>query len=520
MSSDHLSASNPAGRPSGNGAPCAFEADQGSSPTEASDPSQGHQWLEGREALNRAILEAAVDAIICIDDHGIIESINPATERIFGYSEGELLGKNVSMLMPNPYSQEHDSYLANYIRTGVKKIIGIGREVIGRRKDGTLFPADLAVGEIMQPGRRAFTGIIRDISDRKQAFESFRKEQEFAEAIIDTAQAIVLVLDVNSCIVRFNRFMEELSGVRLAEVKGQAWMDLFLPPHVLQKNPRPLRRALDDPIKGATYPITCRDGTERQIAWWATSMHDASGAVSGILAIGHDMTDLIDANQKLVQSERLAALGEAATRLAHESRNTLQRIQVAAGIARLGVEDRPQVQKQLDVIERSSEEIGELLVEVRNFAAPINLDKMPSDLAGLWQEAWNTLDSIRTGRAIKLREANSLSSKCSVDRFRIVQVFRNLLENSLAACSDPVEIEISAIELQRGGRQAEVRIRDNGPGLKPELRERVFEPFFTTKSKGTGLGMAIVRRIVEAHGGRVYVGDCTQGAEFVIHLPL
>jgi signal transduction histidine kinase len=101
----------------------------------------------------------------------------------------------------------------------------------------------------------------------------------------------------------------------------------------------------------------------------------------------------------------------------------------------------------------------------------------------------------------------------------MVQVFRNLFENSLAACTDPVEIEIAAQEIERGGRFAEIRVRDNGPGLKPEQRERVFEPFYTTKSKGTGLGMAIVRRTIDAHGGRVFVGEHRSGAEFVIQLP-
>src|SRR4026207_2315798 len=105
--------------------------------------------------------------------------------------------------------------------------------------------------------------------------------------------------------------------------------------------------------------------------------------------------------------------GRAPRARAEESRNRLQRIQVAAGMARLGAEDNPQVQKQLDIIERSSEEIGELLAEVRNFAAPLNLDKMPSDLAGLWQEAWAALDGTRRSRVAKLREANSLPSKCA-----------------------------------------------------------------------------------------------------------
>jgi PAS domain S-box-containing protein len=472
------------------------------------------------EATYRAILEAAVDAIICIDEHGIIESINPATERIFGFSERELLGQNVSMLMPQPYSSEHDEYIANYLRTGVKKIIGIGREVFGRRKDGTIFPVDLAVGEINLLGRRAFTGIIRDISDRRHAAELLRKEQEFAEGIIDTAQAIVLVLDTDGRVLRFNRFLEALTGVRAAESRGKHWTEVFLAPRLRSEGLRPFRATLENTvIRGETYPIVGVDGIERQVSWWATAMHDAQGKVSGILAIGHDMTELVAANRKLVQNERLAALGEAATRLAHESRNTLQRIQVAAGMARLEAGGNLRLQKQLDSIERSSEEIGELLAEVRNFAAPLQLDQAPCEIGALWQEAWAALESARGGRLARLRSDNRLTAKCAVDRFRMVQVFRNLFENSLAACADPVEIVVSAVEVDQPRRLAEIRIRDNGPGLRPEQRDRVFEAFYTTKSKGTGLGMAIVRRIIEAHGGQIFVGDSSPGAEFILQLP-
>jgi signal transduction histidine kinase len=95
-----------------------------------------------------------------------------------------------------------------------------------------------------------------------------------------------------------------------------------------------------------------------------------------------------------------------------------------------------------------------------------------------------------------------------------------LLENSLAACSDPVEIVVSVSEFNRAAPFAEVRVCDNGPGIAPKQRKRIFEPFFTTKSNGTGLGMAIVRRIVEAHGGEIFVGDASRGAEIVIRLPL
>ncbi len=116
----------------------------------------------------RAILETAVEGIITIDERGAIESFNPAAEKIFGYRAREVIGKNVSVLMPSPHHEAHDSYLANYRRTGHAKIIGIGRETVGRRKDGAIFPMDLSVSEVRLADRRIFTGFVRDITERKR----------------------------------------------------------------------------------------------------------------------------------------------------------------------------------------------------------------------------------------------------------------------------------------------------------------------------------------------------------------
>jgi PAS domain S-box-containing protein len=116
----------------------------------------------------RAILETAVEGIITIDERGIIESFNLAAERIFGYKAGEIIGRNVSLLMPSPHREQHDAYLGNYLHTGHAKIIGIGREIVARRKNGTVFPMDLSVSEVRLADRRLFTGFIRDITERKR----------------------------------------------------------------------------------------------------------------------------------------------------------------------------------------------------------------------------------------------------------------------------------------------------------------------------------------------------------------
>ena len=142
---------------------------------------QQAEELQRAESLMRGVLDTAADAIITIDERGDIESFNPSAEMLFGYSAEEAVKRNVNFLMPNPYAAEHDGYLRNYLTTGEKKIIGIGREVIGLRKDGSQFPLELAVSEVRQGKRRLFTGIIRDITDRKHVESSLQDAREVAE---------------------------------------------------------------------------------------------------------------------------------------------------------------------------------------------------------------------------------------------------------------------------------------------------------------------------------------------------
>lgn len=126
------------------------------------------QDLIAREAHLKSILETVPDGMIVIDEHGIVQSFSAAAERLFGYRAREVVGQNVRMLMPSPYRESHDSYLERYIRTGEKRIIGIGRLVVGERRDGSTFPMDLAVGEMNSGGRRYFTGFVRDLTERQQ----------------------------------------------------------------------------------------------------------------------------------------------------------------------------------------------------------------------------------------------------------------------------------------------------------------------------------------------------------------
>jgi PAS domain S-box-containing protein len=165
-------------------------------------------------ALVRAVLNTVEDAIITIDDEGLIKDLNPAAARVFGYSPEEVIGRNVKMLMPEPYRCEHDCYLSNYLRTGQAKIIGQGREVTGQRKDGSIFPMELAVGEMVVSRRRMFTGVVRDITERKQV----EQHQELLVAELDhrvknvLAQVAVVAMSTRQGSRSIDEFLRSLNG--------------------------------------------------------------------------------------------------------------------------------------------------------------------------------------------------------------------------------------------------------------------------------------------------------------------
>jgi signal transduction histidine kinase len=238
-------------------------------------------------------------------------------------------------------------------------------------------------------------------------------------------------------------------------------------------------------------------------------------------------------NEQALQNERLAAIGQMMTGLAHESGNALARSQSCLEMLAWEVEDRPEALDLIARIQKAQDHLKQLYEEVRGYAAPIKLDREPWDLSAVWRQAWENLALQRKGRDALLTErTDGVDLNCAVDQFRLNQVFRNILENSLAACADPVRIEVSCTDITIEGRPAlRVAVCDNGPGLQPEQSRRIFEPFFTTKTKGTGLGMAIAKRIVDAHGGQIAVALHSPGspegrgvagrggAEIVITLP-
>jgi signal transduction histidine kinase len=208
--------------------------------------------------------------------------------------------------------------------------------------------------------------------------------------------------------------------------------------------------------------------------------------------------------------------------LAHESRNALHRSQVCLEMLTLEVEDRPEALNLITRLQKAQDDLYHLFEDVRSYAAPINLEPRVCNLADVWRATWANLEEHRKGRETTLHEElDGLDLECVGDPFRLEQVFRNIMDNSLAACAGPVTIEIRSTPAEIDGQPAiRIALRDHGPGLSPEQRQRLFEPFFTTKTRGTGLGMPISKRIVEAHGGTIAPGEGEgPGAEIILTLP-
>ena len=378
---------------------------------------------------------------------------------------------------------------------------------------------------------------LNRIAQRHQMEGELQREQQFADLILQTAEAIVMVLDLEGNVIRFNPFFERLSGWSLSEVRGRDWFGIFVPPQDCDR----IRDVFMETAEGikttnAVNPILTRGGKLRQVRWSNTSLKDQAGNTTSVLAVGIDITEMLAAQQRSLQSERLAAIGKTMAALAHESRNALQRIQAGLEMLELDLQDQQgkdqkETQKDLGSIRRATTDLQCVLEEVRSFAAPVLLHLETVDLQEIWQRAWRQLNPMKHHPGAKLiGPAGTPKVIIAVDVMRMEQTFRNLFENSLAACErsansvknsvkNSVAPEIKLVYRPTEGDTLSFAVSDNGPGFGNADHAELFEPFYTTKPTGTGLGLAIVARIIEAHRGTIVPESSSRGASFVITLP-
>jgi PAS domain S-box-containing protein len=490
-----------------------------------------------RDALARhqALLDNAVDAIITIDSRGSIQSVNPAVERLFGYSPQELLGNNVSLLMPSPYREEHDGYIGRYLETGERRIIGIGREVWARRKDGTVFPIDLAVSEVVVGGERTFMGTIRDMTQRKEAEEALRQERDFAQRLVDTAHAIVLVLDVEGRIVRYNRYTEELTGYSLEEVAGERWIDLFLPRQERSGAWETFAATLGGAlVRGAANRILVRGGAECLVEWYASPMRGPDEEVSGVLAVGLDVTQRAQLEEQFRQAQKMEAIGRLAGSVAHDFNTVLGSI---LGYSEVLLEDLGSgpASRAVQQIHRAAERGAALTRQLLALSRRQPAGPQACDADGVLSELDDMLVRL-VGERVELRQQLAAAgASVLLPPGQLEQIVLNLVVNArdaLEAGHGEVEVRTQAIELDPesagslllpAGSYFALSVSDTGCGMVEEVRRRCFDPFFTTKEagKGTGLGLSTVYGIVQGAGGQIRLESSPgKGTTVSIYLPL
>ena len=274
--------------------------------TDVTAQRRAESALRESQAQLTGIIRSARDAIVTVDSQQRIVLCNEAAERMFGHPPGGLLDQPLDWLIPENLREEYARHLREFGSPGPRnrQTATLGN-VFGRRSDGTTFPVEASISQIEVNGRKFFTVILRDITERVRADEALRIEKEFSENLVATAPVIVLVQDPAGRIVRFNRYLEELSGHRLEDVQGRDWFATFLAPGDRRRIRRVFANTLQSraPVRRSISPILTKDGRLREIEWFNATLKAAAGTTGGVLAIGLDVTEQLKAEATLHRNE-------------------------------------------------------------------------------------------------------------------------------------------------------------------------------------------------------------------------
>lgn len=487
----------------------------------------------------RSLLAATADAVMVIDDRGRIELFNSAAEGLFGYTAAEVLGRNVSLLMPDPDRGAHDQYMQRYMQTGERRVIGIGREVVARRSDGSTFPVHLAIGEIAGVGPRRFVGQLHDITQRRVAIDALQRERDRARQYLEIAQVALLVLDSANRVQLVNRRGCEMLQQAETELVDRDWLAVAIADEDRAAVRERLNTLRNSVVSGGNvtyheYEILTKGGERRLIAWRVASLETDSGGDQSLLLSGDDITSRREADEtarraadRMNEVARLASLGEMAGGIAHEINQPLTAIsnyaQASLRLLAAPETDLGDVRGALEQVSRQALRAGDIIRRLRNllrkqeaFQESVHIEELVADVIGFCSGDAR-LNEIR----IRCHAQDGLPA-IMVDKVQIQQVLFNLLRNAMEA----VMVNVSGnrrvdIQCYRDADSVQILVRDNGAGVPADFVSRMFTPLQTTKSTGTGLGLAISKTIVNAHQGDLrYRPDLGPGACFEVRLPL
>lgn len=465
----------------------------------------------------RLLLEASPAGVILVDRRARILLVNRCIEDWFGYGRDELVGQPIEVLVPDSIRPHHVELRDSYLRNPVVRPIGNNRDLHARRKDGTEFLCDISLHPLPLENDLQVMIHIVDTTERRR-LENERRQQESHRRLRFVVENLPAgAVYVAGSEIAVNCATESLTGYSRQELKTvEQWFSQLFGERSAEVRDGYLSDRERHFTETRTWPIIRKDGETRWVE------HAAYRDDQNEVWLLHDVTDRRRAQESVVQGERLAAIGQMMTALAHESRNALQRAQACLEMLEFELENQPAMLDFTRRIQSAVDELRRLYEEVRGYAAPIGLELQPTNLQSLWETVWSNLTSDPADRpAVEFRSECAAIPIARVDPHQFSQVLRNILENSLAVlptAGGRIRIACAAEPLH-GADGLRLSLSDNGPGMNAEQRARIFEPFFTTKARGTGLGMAIARRIMEAHGGTIEVENAAPGTTIVLRLP-
>ncbi|MCH8172010.1 MAG: PAS domain S-box protein, partial [Proteobacteria bacterium] len=540
--------------------------------------------IEAEEALReneerlRLILENAVTGIITIDEKGVIQTFNPAAGSLFGYKAEDVIGKNVSMLMPEPDHSKHDGYLGKYLKTGKAKIIGIGREVEGLRKDGSVFPMELGISELVQGGKRTFTGFIEDISERKQAEAALKESEKRFRDLAESAADWFWEMDSN---LRFSYMSDryyEVTGRKPKDIIGKTRLETADAKTLeaegdarrLHQEVLELRKPFGNFVQSSQgLPGGRYEGRRYYLRLNGRPRFDENGEFLGYRGTATDITREIEAENELLEArdkleERVAertrelseeveerkrmeidlrqakeaaelsdrAKSEFLANMSHELRTPLNSIIGFSDMLHsqvLGTVGNPKYLEYLNDINASGRHLLDLIRDI------LDVSKIEAGVLDLVDEPVNlrtVVDSsiimvseraLRAGVAVYTDIPDDLPW-LKGDKLRIKQILLNLLGNAVKFTPANGEVTVSA-GLRNGG-GIFLAVEDTGVGISEKDLERVTEPFaqaassMTRGHEGTGLGLALAKSLVELHGGSLLIESRTgEGTQVTVRFP-
>jgi PAS domain S-box-containing protein len=509
-----------------------------------------HEAISASEALTRSILEQTVDATVVCDSAGKVVRASRRAHELCGRNP-LLLPFTTAFPIREVGSEGEPAASAEVLLVPVLEGGTLqGRDVYLDCPASRRVDLLLSAGPLRGPDGQVAGAVVTltDITERKRAENALRESQERFRTLVEQVKDYaIFMIDMQGRPTTWNEGVRRVLGFAEDEFVGQEIDHLIYTPEDVQAGvpQRELALAAETGRANNDRWMRRQDGERFWASGITTALHTEAGEPIGFSKVMRDLTsrkqaeealhrardelerrveertaELQVAQRRSLQGERLAAIGQMMTGLAHESRNALQRSQACLTVLSLRLEGRPQEQELLARIQCAQDDLHRLYEEVREYAVPRPLDRRLCHLSEVWREAWRDLAPLREAKNAELREdLVGVDDLLLADPFQLKQVFRNLLENALVAGGALPRIEIRCRRAELDGQDAvRLTVRDNGPGFASEQMPRLFEPFYTTKVHGTGLGLAICKRIIEAHGGRIEVGT-GPGAEIIILLP-